>query len=332
MVGSVFLANFGRRNWAWESCRDGANIAVMDDAAVHEYWLKGDRDGYMAAAVAYLKSATGDTVAKGAATRWWNHNRILHETAGDLWLHQDAEFLWWTISGTGPTTDEKRENPFPEHGTQSIYLTRKPCQPWSNRDHKGDKIHWDALHPCAQDLLSSESTFVQPNPENRAFIKALLAGDDLAPWTDSAAWRGKLMRRKRKPATTFDDRKRTFADLAMQAMDTCKRSGLEHSSIYKYKEFRFPDYYALEKHIDDLFELQDGFCALTDLPMLFNGDPGNPQLRCSLDRIDSSGHYEPGNLQLVCRFANRWKGAYDDAKFRELIGIVRAGAGEAVPL
>ncbi|CUK08438.1 hypothetical protein PH7735_03246 [Shimia thalassica] len=36
---------------------------------------------------------------------------------------------------------------------------------------------------------------------------------------------------------------------------------------------------------------------------------GDPAMFASLDHIDSSGDDESGNLQVVCRFANFWKGA-----------------------
>jgi hypothetical protein len=44
----------------------------------------------------------------------------------------------------------------------------------------------------------------------------------------------------------------------------------------------------------------------------------------SLDRIESSGHYVKGNLQVVCRFANFWKGATDNKEFRRLIAVVQS--------
>ncbi|QQE90098.1 hypothetical protein [Azotobacter chroococcum] len=45
---------------------------------------------------------------------------------------------------------------------------------------------------------------------------------------------------------------------------------------------------------------------------------------CSLDRIDSNGHYAPGNIQIICRFANRWKSDSDNAEFMRLINLVRS--------
>ena len=51
----------------------------------------------------------------------------------------------------------------------------------------------------------------------------------------------------------------------------------------------------------------------------------------SLDRIDSDGHYEIGNLQLVCRFANFWKGASENEEFRPLLAIVRGMRSSGCP-
>lgn len=48
----------------------------------------------------------------------------------------------------------------------------------------------------------------------------------------------------------------------------------------------------------------------------------DPEMLCSLDRIDSNGHYERGNLQIVCRFVNRWSDSVD-AHFRTLVAKVR---------
>ena len=50
----------------------------------------------------------------------------------------------------------------------------------------------------------------------------------------------------------------------------------------------------------------------------------------SLDRIDSDGHYESSNVQLVCRFINLWKQAADDAEFRRVIMLVRGDEENAI--
>ena len=53
-------------------------------------------------------------------------------------------------------------------------------------------------------------------------------------------------------------------------------------------------------------------------------DGDDKELRLSVDRKDSSGHYERGKLQLVCRFANRWKSASADEEFVRLLTLVRS--------
>jgi len=67
---------------------------------------------------------------------------------------------------------------------------------------------------------------------------------------------------------------------------------------------------------------REGYIQLAQ--KLFDDDDEEPELRCSLDRIDSTRHYEPGNLQVVCKFANSWKGIYDNDVFVHLIGKIRS--------
>lgn len=78
----------------------------------------------------------------------------------------------------------------------------------------------------------------------------------------------------------------------------------------------------LEDHIRALIKHQRGRCALTGLDLAYD-DAEDRDLLCSLDRIDSNGHYEAGNLQVVCQFANRWKSDDTDSNFRRLLRLVR---------
>jgi hypothetical protein len=68
---------------------------------------------------------------------------------------------------------------------------------------------------------------------------------------------------------------------------------------------------------------QEDRCAITGLPLGYDRECDDKEMLVSLDRIDSSGHYMPDNVQLVCRFINRWKGVDDDAMFRRLIEVLR---------
>ena len=96
----------------------------------------------------------------------------------------------------------------------------------------------------------------------------------------------------------------------------------------KNKELRMTDA-QLDKLLRDLLRVQGNCCAITGLPLQFRGAHSDENMLASLDRIDSSGHYEPDNLQIVCRFINFWKQASDDQEFRRLLNLVRGIDGAA---
>ena len=80
---------------------------------------------------------------------------------------------------------------------------------------------------------------------------------------------------------------------------------------------------ALEQLIAGLLDLQGDRCALTGVPFHFHGAGADPNLAPSVDRIDSDGHYEAANIQIVCRFVNFWKSDTPDEEFRRLLALVR---------
>jgi hypothetical protein len=113
--------------------------------------------------------------------------------------------------------------------------------------------------------------------------------------------------------------------MAMTARDTAAASkGQSVLRTVKNKEVRFQNQTAFEKYVLGLIDLQEGLCAVTGIPLQYDGECDDVEMLCSLDRIDSDGHYEVDNLQVVCRFVNRWKNDGDDADFRRLISIVRS--------
>jgi hypothetical protein len=89
------------------------------------------------------------------------------------------------------------------------------------------------------------------------------------------------------------------------------------------------DEQALDRHIRELMEMQNDRCALTGLPFEFQADGVDSNLLPSPDRIDSDGHYETGNIQIVCRFVNFWKGSNKNDDFLRLLNLVRTADLEA---
>jgi hypothetical protein len=322
---SVYIANFGRGNWAWPDCLKRQSIAVMDDVRVHPYWKQGDREGYIRQAQTYLRLASGERVIKPVASRWFNLNTVLMETAGDLWIHREKDELWWTESTASPPTEEIIDDPNPRSRPAKIHLYHKKCLAWSDRDRVGRPLSWNGLHVRAKEFLFTEGTFQQLSDDNADYAQALIDGGDLSRWHDRPEWKAKAQRSGRFPVTYYDAQRKTFVRMAMTAMETAKQSGMASTSIKKEKKIEFRDQYELEKYIAELFELQEGLCALTGLPMLLDGVDGDTELLCSLDRIDSDDHYARGNLQIVCKFVNRWKGASDNTEFVRLLEKVRSG-------
>lgn len=120
-----------------------------------------------------------------------------------------------------------------------------------------------------------------------------------------------------------DPREHSIRAMVQSVKETVQQSdGPPVEETPKHKELRMTDT-ELADCIRELLEEQQAMCALTGLPVHWHEDGADPELLASLDRIDSDGHYERGNLQVVCRFANFWKGAYDDAEFRRLLALVR---------
>ena len=118
-------------------------------------------------------------------------------------------------------------------------------------------------------------------------------------------------------------REKSIIAMRLSVENTVKDSnGQIVQRVLKNKELRMTPA-ELEKLIASLLDLQGDRCALTGIPFQFLGPEADKNLLPSLDRIDSAGHYEVGNLQVVCQFINFWKGDSDDGEFRRLLMIVR---------
>jgi len=139
-------------------------------------------------------------------------------------------------------------------------------------------------------------------------------------WTlDALWWMSKLERQN--TGHYFDSRDIAIWNMAEQASQTAKQSyGQTVERTIKNKDLRLSKE-ALMTHLKELLEETGDRCAISGLVLHFEGP--DSQLRPSLDRIDSSGHYESGNLQVVARFINFWKRDTEDSEFRRLLAIVR---------
>lgn len=118
-------------------------------------------------------------------------------------------------------------------------------------------------------------------------------------------------------------RERSIIEMRTSVENTVRNSsGQAVERILKNKELRMSAA-ELERLIAAQLDRQGNRCALTGIPFEFHGQGSDSNLLPSLDRIDSNGHYEAGNLQIVCRFINFWKGSTENEEFRRLLMLVR---------
>lgn len=102
------------------------------------------------------------------------------------------------------------------------------------------------------------------------------------------------------------------------------RAQMQHltkKSNYKKKTAKKLNPICLDVQIDysyliELYNKQNGNCALLEIPMTYQFK--NFQ-SISVDRIDSTKGYIPGNVQLVCQFMNTAKKNYTNADCQRIL-------------
>ena len=196
--------------------------------------------------------------------------------------------------------------------------TARQLQSHKARNHSGDNEDWfragfkfaDALDFFSR--LAKNTNPLTSNPE-RWIVE------------DGPAPRPEPTQNVEPSAATVREAKSLDHMLAM-AKQACEQSGEVRTTVAKAKTFMFEDDTEFRLYVAELLERQENRCAITNLPLQFAGDCEDEERLASLDRIDSNGDYAPNNLQVVCRFVNRWKSDDADENFRRLIELVRCWA------
>lgn len=320
----VFIANFGQQNYLWPACHERSTIATINNVQVQPFWEAGDRKGYVAHALANMKTARGETPTSSVASRWFGLTDEVANTKDDIWIHREKAELWWTTSRADPVDIARRPSQNSDRDGPDIYEFHKPCDPWTDSTRKGGTLSWNGLHPKAKDFLFTEGTLQQLQPDNAAYALALIAGEDLSEWHERPEWKAKSDRAGRSAAVVFDPIQKAAWRMADTALSTvAQANGQRVARTVKVKNCEFSAE-ELRMYLEGLIRDQDRLCAISGISLQFDGDHDDAEMLCSLDRIDSAGHYAKGNLQVVCRFVNRWKSDGDDGQFRRLIESVRS--------
>jgi hypothetical protein len=312
-MNKVFIARFGFQNYEWPVCLERSSIAAMVDMGSFPFYQQKNKPAFIEWEMQYGKTPQGTPPVHRVASRWYGALEDVEHTSGDMWLHRAQDFLYWTIS----RSDEPEWVP---QNDRHVYVCHKPCEPWSHKDRKGNPLRWNNLHAKAKDFLFTQGTRHALTPDNAEYAHALINGYDLAAWHNRSEWKVKAG----AAGSSLDARKKAIIRMVMTVKETVRNAnGQTVERTVKNKEIRFSDT-ELKAHIEKLLAAQDGLCAITGIPLQYDSNVDDSEMLCSLDRIDSNGHYETGNLQVVCNFINRWKNDGDDGNFRRLISILRS--------
>ena len=317
----VFIANLGEKNVHWPICVSENVLTLETTQKLFDFWKQNDRDGWLEWAGKHERMANGQPAIPSVASRWFNLITTFHKTVDDIWMHRQGGYLFWAASKVGPVTQTIIEDP--AHQGRSYLLLKRPTTPWRNQARDGRTLLWSAIHPKAHHFLQTEATYqeVANDRKYRDYALSLIDGTVLAELHQRPEWKQALG--KKQLGTTFSNLEKTIFDAVRQMGKTVLRAdGSIVETQIKIKEMLLPEN-EMRKFLSKLYADQEGHCALTGLRMLLNDDEGPKDMRLSVDRIDSNGHYEPTNIQLVCRFANFWKSAGDNTRFKELIQVIR---------
>jgi hypothetical protein len=121
----------------------------------------------------------------------------------------------------------------------------------------------------------------------------------------------------------YDARERSIWEMASTTVNTVRNAKGQQVTVTKKAKELWLGKGELDAYIKALLVKQEDKCALTGIPLQYHGEHIDHQLLPSLDRIDSDGHYAENNLQVVCKFVNKWKSDTANAEFTRLLSLVR---------
>jgi hypothetical protein len=324
-MNKVYIANMGEANGLWPRARANNTILTYDHVSLHPFWRAGDRGGYIAKAIDNVVTARGDRPTKQTAGRWYNLIEELRVTQDDIWISRQGSALWWTISKSGEIAESLLPSTNPSRDGPDIWVIEKPCLPWSDRDSQGRQLLWNALHPKSRDFLVTEATFQSVHNDRgyADYARALIAGEPLDKWHETQLFSEKAAEARQPGARLFSPKEVSAAEMTANLLSTVAQSNGQKAEKRIKAKTTTLGRGEWEQLLLRMLSEQNEVCALTGLPFGYPKESDDLQMRPSLDRIDSNGHYTPDNIQIVCRFMNRWKGADDDLLVRRLLDQLR---------
>ena len=114
--------------------------------------------------------------------------------------------------------------------------------------------------------------------------------------------RCKECKRKQNQETrkNYDDKKRLYKTIQFRVLGASERAKRKGIPCTITKEF-----------ILDLWNKQNGLCAISKIPMTYEMDSGRIYTNVSIDQIEQGKGYTEDNVQLVCMAVNQLKSDWD---------------------
>ncbi len=323
MAGETYVVKTGEDNYFWDDCLKTGCVALVFDKPYYDAWLNNDRETYFDILRSNAKKGTPEPAIRREATTWFNNGLRIRDSVDDVFIIRIGNNLFWAM-----TTDSEWYPVEHEHSGVKVVAICKPVDNWSRYDGREKPLQWPTIHNRAKDFLSPyPALFRVGDAEMREYLDALLHGDDLTPWHSQTGWKIKQGEDKGKSlATSATITETAVTDLWHSIQHTIKyENGQLILKKLKDKKLVGCTEAQMKAHLGELLLQQEGRCKLTGIQMHLPGQDGMKlDLKVSPDRIDSDGHYQIGNIQLVCRFINYWKCTNENGKFLELLDLVVA--------
>lgn len=328
-AAKIYIANFGISNALWPRCLTNSYVETFSHSSALPFVQNDDKIGFIVNAMKNEWTARGVRPNKGTACRWYNVSKIFESTSADIWIHRCDDDIWWTISLPQPYSISFHPSHAPEAlSGEEVFHTSKPTMAWSCKDLSGRRLSWKGAHPKARHFLTTEATLQCLSEDYASYALAMILGADLSEWHNQPYWKKVLLESRKGEVTVSTAKQNAAYEMALTAWNTTRNSnGQSVEKTVKNKDFGFASVLELEAFVHQLLDIQEGICAISGLPLQYRESCEDSAMFCSLDRIDSNGHYERGNLQVVCRFINKWKSNTVDEEFRRLLRVVRDPGG-----
>ncbi|TLX17184.1 hypothetical protein [Rhizobium sp. MHM7A] len=329
---SIYVIKAGADNYFWPESRKRGIAALMLDKPYYEAWAANDPDAHLAVHIALAGKGRDPSSVKAESTRWFNYASKVSSSVDDIFFNIVGNDVWWarsrplhaSVAGGDPVIIPHID---PANG-QEVVAVGVQTDGWRQYTKDGVKLQLATTHKRAWDFLKKQSALAPVADEDmKLYLMTLLEGGDLSTWHNRPDWKAKQGEDKGKYlAVQASLLENGLTQLMLSIEGTVAfANGQIIDKKVKDKQLVGCTPQEMKQHLKALWDQQDGKCALTGIEMHLPGQPDlDKDLMISPDRIDSSGHYSLENVQLVCRFANFWKLASDNARFKELLDLVVA--------